>query len=159
MTPTNLESFFGSTLSAGAILSGFCGSFLTFRIGREAAYHRQPVVDPGEGGGNDAVVGLTHFSSPFLLLLFATIWSATFGIVFPMLALSGSAWFASRPRFVLGGLVGALLLIGAYFLDELIHYRILRILPSDAREWKREGWVVGIGFLSAVVSVWWFAKH
>lgn len=146
-------------MSAGAILSGFCGTFLVFRIQREAAYHRQPVADYHEGKGKDVCLGLTHFTSAFLLLILATVCSATFGFVFPLLALSGSGWIAERPGTVVGGMIGALLLIGAYFFDELLHYQILRNLSSDTREWKREWWVVGIGVLSAIASMWWFTQH
>jgi hypothetical protein len=56
-------------------------------------------------------------------------------------------------------MIGGLLLIGAYFLDELVHYEILRKLGSDRREWRREWWVVGIGILSAIFSVLWFGAH
>ena len=158
MTPVTLETFFGSVLSAGAILSGFCGTFLVFRIQREAAYYRQPVVDYHEEKGKDVFIGLTHFTSAFLLLVLATVCSATFGFVFPLLALSGSAWISARPGLVVGGMVAALLLIAAYFLDELIHYQILQKLGSDAREWNREWWVVSLGVLSAVVAVCWFGS-
>lgn len=158
MTPLNPETFFGFVLSAGAILSGFCGTFLVFRIQREAAYYRQPVVDYCEEKGKDVFIGLTHFSSAFLLLVLATACSATFGFVFPLLALSGSAWITARPGLVVGGMIAALLLIAAYFIDELIHYQILRKLGSDAREWKCEWWVVGLGLLSATVAVLWFGS-
>jgi hypothetical protein len=159
MTPTRPESFFGSALTAGAILSGFCATFLVFRIQREAAYYRQPLVDYREGKGKDVFIGLTHFSSAFLLLSLATVCSATFGFACPLLALSGSAWVADRPGLVVGGIVGALLLVAAYILDELVHYDILRRLGSDAREWRREWWVVGLGVLLAVASLWWFSEH
>jgi hypothetical protein len=119
MTPTNPTSFFEAALTAGAILSGFCATFLVFRIQREAAYYRQPVADYRERKGIDVFIGLTHFSSAFLLLSLAAVCSATFGFVFPLLALSGSEWIAERPRLVVGGMVGALVLIAAYILDEL----------------------------------------
>src|SRR5437667_344489 len=41
MAPSDCE-FFQSVLTAGAIISGFCGSFLVFRIQREAEYYRVP---------------------------------------------------------------------------------------------------------------------
>jgi hypothetical protein len=153
-TPSDV--FFSSVLSAGAILSGFCGTFLVFRLQREATYYRQPVVDYVKEKGKDVFIGKTHFSSAFLLLLLATLCSATFGFVFPLLALSGSTWIVARPGLVVGGVIGALLLVGAYFLDELIHYEILKKLPSDSREWKREWWVVLLGAVLAGVSVYWF---
>src|SRR5262245_60816594 len=144
--PADSSSFFAAVLSAGAILSGFCGTFLAFRIQREAAYYRQPAVDFKSGTGKDIPIGLTHFSSAFLLLVLATSCSATFGFIFPLLALSGCGWLASRPRLIVGGMLAALVLVGAYFLDELVHYRILTArLASDAREWKAEWWIVGVG--------------
>jgi len=155
---TNPEVFFGSLLSAGAILSGFCATFLVFRIQREAAYYRQPVVDYSEEKGKDVYIGLTHFTSAFLLLVLATVCSATFGFVFPLLALNGSTWISDRPGLVVGGMIAALLLIGAYFVDELVHYQILRNLRNDASEWKREWWVIAGGILSAIASLWWFGK-
>ena len=66
-------------LTAGAILSGFCGTFLAFRIQREAAYYRQPAVDYHGNKGKDVYIGLTHFTSAFLLLALATVCSVTFG--------------------------------------------------------------------------------
>lgn len=145
-------------LNAGAILSGFCGTFLAFRIQREAAYYRQPAVDYHGNKGKDVYIGLTHFTSAFLLLVLATVCSVIFGFVFPLLALSGSEWISAKPGLVVGGMIAAVLLIAAYFLAELIHYEILRNLHSDVREWKREWWVVGLGVLSAVVAVCWFGS-
>jgi hypothetical protein len=156
------KSFFETVLNAGAILSGFCATFLAFRIQREAAYYRQAAVDFREGKGKDVFIGLTHFTSPFLLLLLATVCSAIFGFVFPLLALSGSAWVVSRPRLVVGGMFAALMLIGAYFLDELVHYRILSGgLVNDAREWKVEWWIVIVGILAAIscVTYFWLIGH
>ena len=157
MTPVSPETFFGPALSAVAILSGFCATFLVFRIQREAAYYRQPVVDYREGKGKDVFIGLTHFTSAFLLLALATACSTVFGFVLPLLALSGSTWIAERPGLVVGGMIAALLLIAAFFLDELVHYQILSKLSSDAREWKHEWWVVALGVLSATAAGLWFA--
>lgn len=42
-----------SLLQAGAILAGFCGTFLAFRIQREASYYRQPVADFDTGRAAD----------------------------------------------------------------------------------------------------------
>ena len=153
----NTDSFFGAVLSAGAILSGFCGTFLAFRIQREASYYRQPAVDFHEGMGKDIFIGLTHFSSAFLLLVLATVCSGTFGFVFPLLALYGSQWFASHAGLVVGGIIASLLLIAAYFVGELIHYRIISSrLAHDASEWKREWWVVAIGILAAIACIVYF---
>jgi hypothetical protein len=81
--------FLGATLTTGAILAGFCGTFLSFRIQREAAYYRQP-GDKGEAKDE------THFTVSLALLLLTTICTAVFGIVFPLLALSGSG-LSMRP--------------------------------------------------------------
>ena len=45
ITPESAERFFAEVLSAGAILCGFCGTFLSFRIQREAGYYRQVAID------------------------------------------------------------------------------------------------------------------
>ncbi len=155
--PASGDSFFAAVLTAGAILSGFCGTFLAFKLQREATYYRQAAVDFREGRGKDIFVGLTHFTSAFLLLILATACSAIFGFIFPLLALSGSAWIASRPKLVVGGMIGALVLIAAYFLDELVHYQILSWrLVNDAREWKAEWWIVAGGILAAIACAAYF---
>jgi hypothetical protein len=150
MLPSNPEGFFSAILSAGAILAGFCGTFLSFRIQREAAYYRQP-----NGKGNDTYVGLTHFPASLLLLLLATLCTAAFGIVLPVLALSGSQ-ISTPPDLIVGGIIASLILMAAYFTVELVHYRILRFLPSDKAEWRREGWVVAVGLVGAIISLVYF---
>ena len=82
-------AYFAACLSAGAILTGFCGTFLSFRIQREATYYRQPVCDFASGKARDVAIGLSHFSSPFLLLILGTLLAAAFGFVCPLLAISG----------------------------------------------------------------------
>lgn len=155
---TNTGLFFGAVLSAGAILSGFCGTFLAFRIQREASYYRQPVVDFHEEMGKDIFIGRTHFSSAFLLLVLATVCSGTFGFVFPLLSLYGLRWFASQAGLVVGGVIASLVLLAAYFVDELIHYQIVSgRLAHDASEWKREWWVVAIGIVAAIACIVYFA--
>jgi hypothetical protein len=155
----NTSSFFEAMLSAGAILSGFCGTFLVFRIQREASYYRQVAVDFHEGKGKDIAIGRQHFTSAFLLLVLATMCSATFGFVFPLLALQHPNGYAARPGLVVGGMFASLVLLAAYFLDELVHYRIISgRLASDAREWKSEWWIVAIGILGAIVCVAYFSS-
>ena len=66
-------TFFSAVISAGAILSGFCGTFLAFRIQREAGYHRQPSASQERANGSDSFIGLTHFTSSLLLLILATL--------------------------------------------------------------------------------------
>jgi uncharacterized membrane protein HdeD (DUF308 family) len=154
----NPDLFFPAALSAGAILSGFCGTFLAFRLQREASYYRQVALDFERREARDIPIGLTHFTSALLLLILATICAATFGFIFPLLALHGSDWFAARAGYVVGGMIGSLILLCAYFTDELIHYRIITgRLAHDAREWKSEWWLVAIGVLAAIASVIAFA--
>jgi hypothetical protein len=52
--------FFESVLAAGAILSGFCGTFLSFRINRESNYYRQPALSYEEEKAKDIYIGRTH---------------------------------------------------------------------------------------------------
>ncbi len=147
-------SFYESVLAAGAILSGFCGTFLSFRIQREANYHRQPVVSFEAEAAKDVFVGLTHFTSSFLLLILGTACSVLFGFLLPLFAIAGLHWAPGNVRVVVGGLVAALVLIAAYFLDELVHYRILKVgaLLEDAREWRFESIIVGVGIAGAIAG-------
>jgi hypothetical protein len=141
---------YSSLLSAGAILAGFCGTFLAFRIQREANYYRQPALDFDTGRARDVYVGLTHFTSGFLLLGMASICTCVFGVVFPLLVLAGSDWFLDHTRVAVAGVVGGLVLLVAYFVNELIHYRVLSSrLVGDAREWGREWIVVVLGIAVA----------
>lgn len=140
-------AFYESIIGAGAILSGFCGTFLSFRIQREANYYRQPVVSFEQEKAKDIYVGLTHFSSAFLLLILGTICSVIFGFLLPLFALAGWVWPLGHRNVVVGGLVAALILVATYFLDELVHYKILSSrLLNDVNEWRRESfvWVGGI---------------
>jgi hypothetical protein len=139
------EQFFAAALSAGAILCGFCGTFLSFRIQREAGYYRQVALDFEKQKARDIYIGKTHFTSSFLLLCLATVCSAVCGFAFPLLALNGTVWAANR-GLVVGGMIAALILLAAYFAAELVHYGILSgRLVNDAREWKTEGWIVAMG--------------
>lgn len=157
MPLTVSQHFFGYVLSAGAILSGFCATFLVFRIQREAAYHRQPAVDFSETKSKDIYIGLTHFTSALLLLLITTSVAAIFGFMLPLLALSGTGRISVSPGLVVGGMIAAVVLIAAYVLDELIHYRILRTLPGDKLDWKRESPVVvgGVLLAAGVIFLFW----
>jgi hypothetical protein len=119
MSPPDVGIFLGASLSTGAILAGFCGTFLSFRIQREAGYYRQ-----ASGKGADNYIGLTHFTASLALLLMATIFTTVFGIVLPLLALSGFH-SSMRPGIIVGGLIGSVVLLAAYFVAELVHYRIL----------------------------------
>jgi hypothetical protein len=133
------QSFFSSVLSAGAILTGFCGTFLSFRIQREANYYRQPVVDFESGEAKDVLVGLTHFSSSFCILVVASLAAAFFGFLLPVLALSGAIGSAIWIKIVSGGLLSSLLLVIGYFWIELRHYNIVsNRLLHDRAEWGRQ---------------------
>ena len=114
--PNDPHSFFETIISAGAILSGFCGTFLAFRIQREASYYSQPALSFDRQEAKDVLIRMTHFTSAFFLLLLGTFSALVFGFLFPLLALAGSAWILARPGLVVGGLVAALVLIGGYSL-------------------------------------------
>jgi hypothetical protein len=146
--------FFEAVIDAGAILAGFCGTFLAFRIQREASYHRQPALSYCDEDAKDIYIGLTHFTSSFFILALATLCSMVFGFLIPLLALAGSSWALTQMAVVAGGLVASLILIIAYFLDELIHYRILRFnrLANDTREWGIELLIVIGALILAIVS-------
>ena len=149
------RAFFESVLTAGAILSGFSGTFLSFRIQREASYYRQGAVDFTTGQGRDVYLGLTHFSSSFLLIILATITALICGFVIPLLALAGIGWALLATNLVVAGLMATLVLIGGYFVDELVHYEILSTrLINDAREWGKEAPIaVGTMVLAALAGI------
>ena len=147
---SDLQSFFSACLSAGAILTGFCGTFLSFRIQREANYYRQPSVDFQSGTGRDIYIGLSHFSSSFLLLIIASLFSVLFGFVLPLLALSG---VGIPKQSVVVGMVSAVIFVVAYFACEMVHYGVLnRRLLHDRTEWGRSTGIVLVACMVAVVS-------
>ncbi|WP_299212192.1 hypothetical protein [uncultured Tateyamaria sp.] len=151
MTPDE-QTFFSAALSAGAILTGFCGTFLSFRIQREAAYHRQPALDYEEGEARDIYIGLSHFTSSFLVLILASLVTMVFGFIMPLLALAGFGIAVISVSVVTGGLVAALVLISGYFLVEMRHYHILsNRLLHDRAEWGRQNGFVAICVFVAVV--------
>lgn len=146
----DLQAFFAACLSAGAILTGFCGTFLSFRIQRESNYYRQPAVDFKSGAGKDIYIGLSHFTSSFLLLIVASLLSMVFGFVLPLLALAGGA---IAKHVVVAGMISALVFIGAYFTCEMVHYGVLnRSLLNDRAEWGRSTGIVTSAFLLAVFA-------
>lgn len=126
---------------------------LSFGIQREANYYRQPALSYEQGQAKDILIGLTHFTSAFLLLILATLCSMLFGFLLPLLALAGWSWALARSWLAAGGLVAALILVAGYFLDELVHYRILSIrLVNDAREWGGES-VIAISAIVLALGV------
>ncbi len=77
-----LREFYGSVTTAGAILAGFSGTFLSYRIQRESNYYRQVSIEKGEA--RDVYIGLSHFTSSFLLIIFSTVLSLVFGFLLPL---------------------------------------------------------------------------
>ena len=156
---TDPETFYAAALSAGAILSRFCGTFLSFRIQREAAYYRQPALDYSTGKAKDVFINLSHFTSSFLLLISASLLAVIFGVVLPLLALGGVLWIETTPKLVISGLISTIVFIIGYFVCELVHYGILnRRLLNDPKEWGRARKTVSVTVLSAVLAslvIWW----
>ena len=157
MTEEQLGHFYEASLTAGTILAGFIGTFLMFRIQREANYHRQPVLDfnpcADRARARDVYIGLSHFSSSFLLIIIAALGSMTFGVCWPLLALAQWGPAQRGPAPIVAGLVASLIVVAAYFVDELVHYRILSTrLANDVSEWKKEWAIVVGGVLLAAVA-------
>lgn len=147
------QSFFTAALGAGAILSGFCGTFLSFRIQRESAYYRQPVLDYESGKAKDVLIGLSHFTSSFLLLILASTISIIFGVSLPLIAMAGADIVWEAPKVIVAGLIASVILIAGYFICELVHYKILnRNLLNDPNEWGRARKTVRMTILSSAVS-------
>jgi hypothetical protein len=151
--------FFTAALSAGAILTGFCGTFLSFRIQREANYYRQPVLDFKTRGAKDVPINLSHFSTGFLMLILASVTTMTFGLVLPVLRLAGLGERLINSRVVAAGLIASLVLICGYFCVEMLHYNILsNRLLHDRQEWGRRSawaalWILGAIFAFMAVTV------
>lgn len=151
MLTADSNSLYAALLSAGAILTGFCGSFLSFRIQREANYYRQPAVDLKTNKGGDVYIGLSHFTSSFLVLIAATLLAVIFGFILPLLALIG---MLIQPAIVVAGMVASVICVIGYFTCEMVHYGVLnRRLLNDPHEWGRLWGIVIITFLLAVLSV------
>lgn len=137
--------FFGTVMTGGAIIAAFCGSFLVFRIQREAEYFR----NPGQG-----YVGQQYFSPSFLLLILATAGATLAGVVLPLLGLSGVRAPFLTPRAVVAGLFGAIVLLGGYFINELVHYRIVfEGWRGDLEGWEREWPLAVVLIFSSVVTL------
>jgi hypothetical protein len=107
-------------IAAGAIVAGFCATFLQFRLQREATYYRK---------------GKQLFSSSFLLIILATLMALFFGVVLPLIRLSGIGQNLIRVQSVVAGLLDSIILLLFYFLDEFIHYNIF---PIERKDWHRE---------------------
>ena len=74
--------FYEAVINAGAILAGFCSTFLVFRIQRESNYYRQSALSYEQGKAKDIYIGLTHFTSSFLLIILAATVSMVFGLLY-----------------------------------------------------------------------------
>ena len=144
-------ALYAALLSAGAILTGFCGTFLSFRLQREASYYRQPAVDFETGNSRDIVIGLTHFTSSFLLLIIATLLAVVFGFILPLLALLR---VSIHPEWIVSGMLAAVIFVVGYFVCELVHYGVLnRRLLNDHNEWGRSWGIVIATAVTAVLAV------
>jgi len=147
------KDFYGAVLAAGAILTGFSGSFLQFRIQRESNYYRQPAVSYDEQKGRDVFIGLSHFSGSFFLIICAVVLEMIFGFCLPLLALANAKLSATNPKTIVAGLIAALIFLVGYFLAELVHYEILSVnLLNDRQEWGRQWPVVIATFVVALLA-------
>jgi len=150
----NAQQFFKDVIAAGAIIAGFCSTFLAFRIQRESSYYRQPDLSKKEGGV-DIYIGLTHFTPSFLLIILSAVFSILCGFLIPLFGIAGFSGGLVTPSFVISGLVAGLILLCGYFLDELVHYEIvLKSWRTEKWEWDRE-WpiILFILVLAFVVSI------
>ena len=143
-------ALYAALLSAGAILTGFCGTFLSFRIQREATYYRQPALDFQTGQARDVFIGLSHFTSSFLLLIIATLLAVVCGFILPLLSLVGAQ---VQPKLIVSGMVSSVVFVVGYFTCELVHYGVLnRKLLNDRSEWGRAWGVVSATVIFAAVA-------
>ena len=88
MTSEELSHFYEAALTGGAILSGFIGTFLSFRIQREANYYRQPVLNFERTDFKDVFLGLSRFPLSLALILMGALLSVLYGIFLPLSALA-----------------------------------------------------------------------
>jgi uncharacterized BrkB/YihY/UPF0761 family membrane protein len=140
------KDFYTAVLTAGPILTGFSGSFLQFRIQREAGYYRQPSPD-----GRDNALNLTHFTASFLLIICCTMLALIFGFLLPLAHIGGLLRLPSR-GIVVSGLFASMAFLIGYFVSEMIHYDIRpNKLKNDAIEWQRQRWIIGLTLLFAVL--------
>lgn len=131
-------------------MAGFIGTFLVFRIQREAGYFRQPGPD-----GDDAK-NLSHLTPSFLPLLLAAGCASIFGVGLPLWAL-GAGWNGQSGRgWIVGGLFASMLLVATYVAVEMVHYDIRpNKLEGDREEWRRAVPLLAIGALLAVTATGW----
>jgi hypothetical protein len=139
------NQFFANIIAAGAVVASFCAVFLQFRIQREADYYRNP--------SHPEPLNLQQFSSSFFLIILTTVLAFIFGVILPLLRLSGLGANWIKVQCVVAGLLDTIALLAFYFLDELVHYRICRI---NRCEWLRELPVVlAAMFVGILLPVLW----
>ena len=140
-----MEAFYEGALTAGSVFAGFIGTFLSFRIQREANYYRQPV--PGCDGKKDVYLGLSQFPVSLLLILLGAVCALIWGVCFPLLALAHQ--FVVSPATVLAGLAACVCFVFSYFVAELFHYEI--ICKVNKNDWAKEGWIAWSGTSMAII--------
>lgn len=150
LTESQLENFYDASLAAGAILSGFIGTFLNFRIQREAMYYRQPVLEwnndnPG-GRAKDVFVDRSRFPLSLVVILLGALVSILYGVFLPLSALAHWNLCAVSPATILAGLVASIVLVATYFCVEMLHYKMFRV---DRTSWANESWMAVIGISGA----------
>ncbi len=150
--------FYQAALTAGSILSGFIGTFLSFRIQRESNYYRQPFMyrETEKTKSESVHVGQSQFPSSLLLVILGAVCAVLFGVFFPLSAVAGWGPLTLRPPTILAGIVASLVLVAAYFLNELTHYEILKLprLRQDLARWSKSdvALVVGGILLAALLA-------
>jgi hypothetical protein len=157
MGDSDTKSFIEAALTAGSILTGFVGTFLNFRIQREASYYRSP-----ENPNTDQ----QHFGASFFLIIFAAVSSAIFGVALPLFALMPGHYFVIQPEMILAGILGSIVIVIAYFFAELFHYRIIFkqyngkwIFNPDREGWRREFLIVALALSFFAITFFSVIKH
>ena len=146
MHTINDPGVFSAVMTAGAIISGFCSTFLSFRIQREAIDYRK---------GNRQ-----QFSISLVLIILATVISLLVGVIFPLIALVkfNITWLTTR--LVVSGLISGIILLVGYLFNELFHYRMFfqkywpEIEMKD--EWKRESPILAIFVVLSILFFYFF---
>ncbi len=128
----DLTTFYSAMLTVASILAGFYGTFLSFRLQREAQFFRNRRQQ--------------HTTPSLLVLVMGIVMLGWFGIWQPL------SFFAGRvvsQESTIRGVVTALLLGVAYFVLELLHYEILFRWGG-----KLYNWLVGLAlvFISFIIG-------
>jgi hypothetical protein len=144
-----LGRVYEAALAGGAVLSGFIGTFLSFRIAREANYYSQPVFDCKQQKWKSAEINLSHFPPSLLLIILSWVGSTLFGLLCPLWALARRSPSPS-PALIFAGILSSIILVAAYFLVEMVHYRMFRF------KWGSE-WGLVMCFLLLSILLGFFA--